>query len=100
MTGECWCGSPAEYANPARDASSGPTIVCGEHVADGYAPLAEHDCREHLTFRGWLGAPGVGQSWECEACGERFWSPGGADAAVPFADLDPSAYILDADDVG
>lgn len=41
-----------------------------------------------LKFRGHIGAPGYGQSWECVDCGEAMWSLGGALNAVPYASLE------------
>lgn len=32
---KCWCGEPAQYMNPASDATDA-TPVCIAHVADGY----------------------------------------------------------------
>jgi hypothetical protein len=40
-----------------------------------------------LKFVAWIAAPGYGQSWECAECGEPMWSPGGAESAVPYAEL-------------
>lgn len=46
-------------------------------------------CRhQNLKFNGHIAAPGYGQSWECADCGEAMWSPGGAEAAVPYAQMD------------
>jgi len=47
--------------------------------------VCSHD---HLRFCGWIGAPGYGQAWECDQCGEALWSPGGPERVVPYADLD------------
>ena len=47
-------------------------------------PFDLHNCSDHLEFRGWIGAPGYGQSYDCAVCGEPFWSPGGAERAVPI----------------
>lgn len=47
------------------------------------------DCAHvNLEFKGWIAAPGYGQSWECSDCGEAMWSPCSARSAVPYNSLD------------
>jgi len=41
----------------------------------------------NITFKGHLAAPGYGQSYECDDCGEALWSVCNQ-KPIPFKDLE------------
>jgi len=55
---------------------------------------ADHDCLAHLVFSGHLAAPGKGQAWDCDVCGDHFWRPNADGHATRFSDLHPSTFEM------
>jgi len=55
---------------------------------------AAHDCLRHLRYVAHLGAPGKGQSWDCEVCGEHFHRMNADAPAYRYEDLDLSDFEL------
>lgn len=51
------------------------------------------DCGCALDYMGDLGAPGVGQSWECPVCKETYWVHYGK--PIKFSELEPDDVTMD-----
>lgn len=52
----------------------------------------------YLKFQGHLGAPGIGQSWEC-VCREAMWKSCAGSRAIPFKELNHDDFIMSPEDV-
>ena len=51
------------------------------------------------SFVAHLSAPGYGQSWKCDDCGEALWAPSAEAPKEAFKDLDHTDYTMSPADV-